>query len=224
MAGFEKVNGKVVKGRVGQGEWIAARRGAMLGYTGDVQFSPLAGQHGAGAMGGLGGVGGMVGRKLAGEGASMMSAQGGGEVWYGFAGLHHHIVDSGNELVVADSDRVLCHDGNLQTSIVFLGSQGGIKGAVRGAMTGQGLFTTQFSGFGQVVLLAHGGVFEIPITPQSQVAVDPQAYVAHKGAVTVDISAKVGWRDAVGKGSGEAFQLKLSGTGTVYVQASEQKL
>ncbi len=38
------------------------------------------------------------------------------------------------------------------------------------------------------------------------------------------MSASVGWRDAVGRGSGEAIQLKLSGDGTVYVQASEQKL
>lgn len=28
----------------------------------------------------------------------------------------------------------------------------------------------------------------------------------------------------VGRGSGEAFQLELSGSGTVYVQASEEKL
>ena len=32
------------------------------------------------------------------------------------------------------------------------------------------------------------------------------------------------WRDMVGRGSGEAFQLELSGNGAVYVQASEEKL
>jgi uncharacterized protein (AIM24 family) len=56
------------------------------------------------------------------------------------------------------------------------------------------------------------------------VSVDPQAYVAHVGQVTVDIAASLGWRDAVGKGSGEAIQLKCTGNGTVYVQASEQKI
>ncbi len=40
----------------------------------------------------------------------------------------------------------------------------------------------------------------------------------------VDIAVSVGWRDAVGRGSGEAIQLKLTGSGTVYVQASEQKI
>ena len=38
------------------------------------------------------------------------------------------------------------------------------------------------------------------------------------------LSAALGWRDLVGRGSGEAFQLELSGNGTVYVQASEEKL
>ena len=55
-------------------------------------------------------------------------------------------------------------------------------------------------------------------------AVDPQAYVGHVGQLNVDIAASVGWRDAVGRGSGEAIQLKLTGYGTVYVQASEQKI
>jgi uncharacterized protein (AIM24 family) len=55
------------------------------------------------------------------------------------------------------------------------------------------------------------------------VVVDPQAYVCHRGTLTVDISANVGWRDAVGRGSGEAVQLAIGGAGTVWVQASEQK-
>ena len=48
--------------------------------------------------------------------------------------------------------------------------------------------------------------------------------VGHVGQLNVDISASVGWRDAVGRGSGEAIQLKPTGYGTVYVQASEQKI
>ena len=54
--------------------------------------------------------------------------------------------------------------------------------------------------------------------------VDPQAFVAHVGQVNADISMNAGWRDAVGRGAGEGIQLKITGTGTVYVQASEQKI
>ena len=58
---------------------------------------------------------------------------------------------------------------------------------------------------------------------QQPVGVDPQAYVASVGQLSVDLKARLGWRDAVGKGSGEAFQLQVTGSGTVYVQASEKK-
>lgn len=145
---IEKVNSKVVKAVLTPGAVVLARRGAMLFYTGDVQFRPHTAGGGAGAgMGGVGGLVGMAGRAMAGESVPLMAAQvsgvsGHGEVHYGHAGLH---------------------------------------------------------------------------------VVDPQAYVGHLGTLQVDVSASAGWRDTVGKGSGEAVQLKVSGHGTVFVQASEQK-
>lgn len=227
---IEKVNSKVVKAVLTPGAVVLARRGAMLFYTGDVQFRPHTAGGGPGAgMGGVSGLVGMAGRAMAGESVPLMAAQvsgvsGDGEVHYGHAGLHVQVIAlDGSGLLSVEADRLLAHDGNLSTSVVFLGQQGGIRGAVRGAMTGQGLFTTQVSGQGSVALLSHGGSFEVAVTPDRPVVVDPQAYVGHLGTLQVDVSASVGWRDAVGKGSGEAVQLKVSGHGTVFVQASEQK-
>lgn len=224
---IEKVNSKVVKAVLDPGQAVLARRGAMLFYTGDVQFQPHSGGGAPGmGMGGMGGIVGMAGRAMAGESVPMMvaQAQGGGEVHYGHAGLHVQVIQlDGSMNLSVEADRLLAHDAHLQTSVVFLGQQGGIRGAVRGAMTGQGLFTTQVSGQGSVAVLSHGGSFEIAVGQGQQVVVDPQAYVGHVGNLQVDVSASVGWRDAVGKGSGEAIQLKISGQGTVFVQASEQK-
>ena len=56
---------------------------------------------------------------------------------------------------------------------------------MRGAATGQGLFTTQLHGVGSVAMLSHGGTICIPVDGSRQVAVDPQAYVAHVGQVQV---------------------------------------
>jgi uncharacterized protein (AIM24 family) len=200
----------------------------MLFYTGPVQFSPHSGAGapggGMGGRGGLGGVAGMAGRAMQGEHVAMMAAHGSGEVYYGHAGLHVTVVDmSGGGMLTVEADRLLAHDYSLQSSVVFLGSQGGVRGAVRGAVTGQGLFTSQLTGSGFVAVLSHGGTIELPVQQGRPTVVDPQAYVGHTGQVTVDVSASVGWRDAVGKGSGEAVQLKLTGQGTVYVQASEKK-
>ncbi|KAA0924372.1 AIM24 family protein [Rhodococcus sp. IEGM 1401] len=222
---LELVNSKVVKSVLTPNQNVLARRGSMLYYTGDVRFIPHSMGGGAGAMPGMGGVAGMAGRMMAGEHVAMMAAEGQGEVFYGHAGLYIEVIHlDGSSMLTVEADRLLVHDGYLQSSIVALTSQGGVRGAVRGAMTGQGLFTTQLTGQGSVAVLSHGGATPLQIGPDHpQVVVDPQAYVCHIGNINVDVSANVGWRDAVGKGSGEAIQLKMTGMGTVWVQASEQK-
>lgn len=214
---FEQINPKVVAAGVAPGREVLARRGAMLAYTGDVGFSPV--------HTGSGGVGGMAGRVLAGEQVAMMVAQGSGTVHYGFRGLYVTIIElDGSGPLSVEADRLVAHDAALQSTVVFLGQQGGIRGAVRGAVSGQGLFTTQLHGFGSVAVLSHGGTVALPVEPGRATTVDPQAYVAHVGQVSADIAVNASWRDAVGRGSGEAIQLKMTGTGTVYVQASEQKI
>ncbi|MDT9593215.1 AIM24 family protein [Nocardioides zeae] len=210
---YEVVNAKVVRVNVTQASPVLARRGAMLGYSGEVAFRPVAGQGQ--------GVGGMVGAAMSGESNRMMVAEGNGTVLYGFRGLYVTVVDLTGDSLVVEADRLLAHDGNLQTSIEMVG-QGGVRQMARGAMTGQGLFTTRVSGHGTVALLSHGGTFPLQLAGE-QVGVDPQAYVAHTGALQVDLKASVGMRDLIGRGSGEAFQLHVSGHGTVYVQASEEK-
>ncbi|MEH6796647.1 MAG: AIM24 family protein [Rhodococcus sp. (in: high G+C Gram-positive bacteria)] len=222
---LELVNSKVVKSVLAPNQNVLARRGAMLYYTGDVRFVPHSMGGSAGAMPGMGGVAGRAGRMMAGEHVAMMAAEGQGEVFYGHAGLYIEVIHlDGSSMLTVEADRLLVHDGYLQSSIVALTSQGGVRGAVRGAMTGQGLFTTQLTGQGSVAVLSHGGATPLQVGPDHpQVVVDPQAYVCHIGNINVEISANVGWRDAVGKGSGEAIQLKMTGMGTVWVQASEQK-
>lgn len=210
---FDQVNSKVVRASVSAAAPVLARRGAMLGYSGRVGFRPVAGQGR--------GVAGMVGAALAGESSPMMATEGQGEVYYGFRGLHVTVLQLTGETLTVEADRLLAHDANLQTGVEFIG-QGGVRAAVRGAVTGQGLFTTKVSGHGAVALLSHGGSIALQVTGEP-VSVDPQAYVGHVGPLGVELSAKVGLRDVVGRGSGEAFQLKVSGQGTVYVQASEQK-
>jgi uncharacterized protein (AIM24 family) len=215
---FEAVNSKVVRARVSPQTPVLARRGAMLGYSGQVAFRPVAGQ---GLGSGRQGVGGFVGAALTGESNPMMATEGSGEVLYGYRGLHTTVLElDGMAPLVCEADRLLAHDATLQTSVAFLGS-GGVRQAVGGAMTGQGLFTTNVHGRGAVALLSHGGAF--PLQVNGTVGVDPQAYVGHVGQLSVDLQAKVGLREMVGRGSGEAFQLRITGTGTVYVQASEQK-
>ncbi|GGN47702.1 hypothetical protein GCM10012285_33730 [Streptomyces kronopolitis] len=214
---FTALNSRMVEARIGPGQRLYSQRGAMLAYRGEVAFTPD-------IQGGRGGVGSMIGRRIAGEATPLMTVEGTGTVMFGHGGHHVHAVDLTGETLYVEADRLLAFDGSLQQGTMFMGSQGGVMGMVRGQVTGQGLFTTTLKGVGSVAVMAHGGVIELPIGPQRPVHVDPQAYVAHRGEVRNKLSTALGWRDMVGRGSGEAFQLELSGQGTVYVQASEEKL
>lgn len=216
MAQLEKLNGKMVSAQITPGEQVFARKGAMLSYTGEVNFIPS-------TTGGAG-IGGFVGRVVAGENVPLMIAQGHGNVLFGHGGYQVKIIqlDGINSLTV-EADKLLIYDGTLTAGTQVLSQNGGVRALAQGAITGQGLCTTVLSGVGNAVVMSHGPVFEIPVGG-GVVAVDPQAYIGHTGAVDVKLEANVSWRDAVGKGSGEAFQLKMSGNGTVYVQASERKI
>ncbi|MEU9060583.1 AIM24 family protein [Streptomyces sp. NPDC048430] len=214
---FREINSKMVEAVVGPGRALYSQRGAMLAYRGDVSFTPN-------IQGGQGGLGSMIGRRVANEATPLMTVEGNGTVMFGHGGHHIQVIDLAGDTLYVEADRLLAFDGTLQQGTMFMGSQGGVMGMVRGQVTGQGLFTTTLTGHGAVAVMAHGGVIELPITPGRPVHVDPQAYVAHHGDVTNKLSTALGWRDMVGRGSGEAFQLELSGNGAVYVQASEEKL
>lgn len=214
---FREINSKMVEATVLPGQRLFSQRGAMLAYQGEVSFTPN-------IQGGQGGIMSMIGRRVANEATPLMSVEGSGTVLFGHGGHHVQVINLTGDTLYVEADRLLAFEGTLQQGTMFMGSQGGVMGMVRGQVTGQGLFTTTLKGHGSVAVMAHGGVFEIPIGPQHPVHVDPQAYVAHHGDVRNKLSTALGWREMVGRGSGEAFQLELSGNGTVYVQASEEKL
>ncbi|MFB6841540.1 AIM24 family protein [Streptomyces sp. NPDC056361] len=214
---FREINSKMVEATVIPGQRMFSQRGAMLAYRGDVTFTPN-------MAGGQGGLMSMIGRRVAGEATPLMTVEGSGTVMFGHGGHHIQVIALTGDTLYVEADRLLAFDGTLEQGTMFMGSQGGVMGMVRGQVTGQGLFTTTLKGHGSVAVMAHGGVIQLPINPGSPVHVDPQAYVAHHGDVHNKLSTALGWRDMVGRGSGEAFQLELSGSGAVYVQASEEKL
>lgn len=214
---FREINSKMVEATVVPGQKMFSQRGAMLAYRGEVAFTPN-------IQGGQGGMRSMIGRRLANEATPLMTVEGNGTVMFGHGGHHIHVINLAGDTLYVEADRLLAFDGTLQQGTMFMGSQGGVMGMVRGQVTGQGLFTTTLQGHGAVAVMAHGGVIELPIAPGRDVHVDPQAYVAHHGDVRNKLSTALGWREMVGRGSGEGFQLELSGNGAVYVQASEEKL
>lgn len=224
---WELVNAKMLRADLAGGP-ILSRRGAMLAYHGDVHFTPKFSMSG--------GMGGFVGRMIAGEQVPMMEVTGSGSVLFGHAGTQVTLQHLENDQLTVEADRLLAFPASMSAGTVMLGGSGGggggggglrgaLMGAARSVATGQGLATTVLTGRGPVAMISHGPVFELTVSPGgAPVSVDPQAYVGHRGGVDVRFASSAGFRDLTGRGSGEAFQLQCTGQGTVYVQASEEKI
>ncbi|WP_312437836.1 AIM24 family protein [Janthinobacterium sp.] len=213
MPVYQQINEKMLEVKLSNEE-VFARKGAMVSYQGEVQFSRsfLAGQ----------GVQSLAMRAVTNEGYAMMAAKGSGSVYYAHAGLFVTIIPVRGETLYVESDTLLAFDARLTAGTMFLGNQGGIQGVVRGAVSGQGLFTTTLQGTGEVAILSDGNTIGLPVTPDVPVFVDPQAYIGHTGQLSSSIVTDLNWKTFVGQASGESYQVKFMGQGTVYIQASER--
>jgi uncharacterized protein (AIM24 family) len=114
-----------------------------------------------------------------------------------------------------ESQQLLLVSGNLRTDVRFSG--------LRGAASGQGLFTTTVTGQGQVALLSAGGpLIGLEVSPQYPLVVDPDAFVAARGQLNQSFVTDVSWTSVLGEGGGEAFSLRWDGNGVVYIQPEER--
>ncbi|MEN9864667.1 MAG: hypothetical protein RL748_257, partial [Pseudomonadota bacterium] len=155
MPVYNQINEKLVEVSL-NGEQVFAKKGAMIAYQGEVLFSRsfLAG----------GGVQDLAMRAATSEGYALMVAKGSGKVYYGHNGLFVTIVALNNEMLYVESDSLLAFDERLRTGTMFLGNQGGVQGVLRGAVSGQGLFTSTLQGTGEVAILSDGNAIGLSVT------------------------------------------------------------
>lgn len=207
MARLIQTHKKVIEAQV-NGTSFKALTGAMVAYEGNVTFKNAGFGGGSGMLAGLK-------QRVTGEALSLMECTGQGRVFLAVNAQNVTIIDINNEQLQVESRQLLALAGNLQTNVTFTG--------LRGASSGQGLFTTVVSGQGQVALLSAGGpLIHLEVTPQYPLVVDPDAFVCAKGQMQQSFITDVSWRTAVGQGSGEAFSLRWEGQGLVSIQPAER--
>ncbi len=212
MPRYEQENAKMIRVTLAN-EVAFAKVGAMVAFSGEISFQRafLAG----------GGVQALAMRQVTNEGLKMMAAQGTGTVYYGCDGLHVTIIPLQNDTLYVEGSSVLAFDTRLNAGTSFLGN-GGVASFVSGMATGQGLFTSTFGGTGEVAVLSDGKLIGLDVRADRPIFVDPQAYVGHRGQLTSNIHTDVGWKSLLGQTSGESYQLRFQGVGTVFIQASER--
>ena len=191
-----------------QGDTVRAISGSMVAYEGNVQFKSAGMGGGDGLMAGLK-------RRATGESLKLMECTGHGVVYLAVNAQDVTLVDLNNETLQVESQQLLVISGQLRTDIKFSG--------LRGAATGQGLFTTTVTGQGQVALLSAGGpLIGLEVSGQYPLVVDPDAFVAARGQLNQSFVTDVSWASVMGEGSGEPFSLRWDGQGVVYIQPAER--
>ena len=179
----------------------------MVAYDGQIKFDKV-------ILGGEG-VFGALKRKAGGESFDLMSANGTGTVYFAHQAAEILLLGLENEKIWVESRSLLAMDSKLKTNTVFAG--------LRGATSGQGLFTTTIEGSGNVAILSHGTPLELEAGPAFPLCVDPDAFLGYAGNLTQEFIFDINWKTFAGQGSGESFQMKFSGSGTVYIQPNERK-
>jgi uncharacterized protein (AIM24 family) len=200
--GLRLQNSKMLKVEL-NGE-VMARRGAMVGYQGQVQFQAL----------GAGGVGKWLKSKVTGEGVPIMKMTGRGDVFLANEAQDIYLIDlEGNDALSINGANVLAFESTLQYDIKMVQGMGMLSSA--------GLFNCVFTGQGRIAITTHG----TPVVVQ----VDQPTYADPQAAVCWSASLQTGFHRAeqlglgmlVGRTTGEAFTMSFAGQGFVVIQPSE---
>lgn len=206
MTSFRLKNDRLLEVAL-QNEKVMARAGAMVAYEGSIKFEKA-------VLGGEGLLGALK-RKVTHEGVDLMVTNGSGTVYFAHQAREISILSLKGEKMVIESSSILALDQGLKTNVAFAG--------LRGATSGQGLFTTTVEGIGNVAILSDGNILMLEVNSSYPLFVDPDAFIGYKGNVRQEFVFDVNWKTMIGEASGESYQLKFTGSGIVYVQPSERK-
>ncbi|WP_028655521.1 AIM24 family protein [Nocardioides sp. J54] len=189
------------------GETIRAASGSMVAYTGNVDFKHA-------GMGGGGGLKAALKQKVSGESIKLMECSGTGRVTFAQDAMDVSVIDLAGDTLAVESEHILAVTPGLNLDVKFAGLQG--------MTSGQGLATTTVTGHGQVAILSDGPIIALAVQPGVPVVVDPDAFVASFGQMTMNLVSGISWKSVIGEGSGEPFSLRFDGAGTVLVQPAER--
>jgi uncharacterized protein (AIM24 family) len=181
---------------------VMAKNGSMVAYQGDVHF-----EHKGGGLGRL------LKKAATGEQLRLMEASGTGELFLANQAMLVHVLSLQDDSVTVNGENILA----FQTSIDWDVTR--VKGGTAGVLAG-GLFNIHLRGTGLVALVSDGEPVKLDVSEAPTFA-DPQAAIAWSGGVQTNLRTDVQAKSLIGLGSGESFQLALSGQGWVLVQPSE---
>jgi uncharacterized protein (AIM24 family) len=184
---------------------VMAKNGAMVAYQGDVHF-----EHKGGGLSRL------LKKAATGEQLRLMEASGTGELFLASHAMLVHVLRLQDDSVTVSGENILAFQTGIDWDVTR------VKGGTAGVLAG-GLFNIHLRGTGLVALVSDGEPVKLDVAEAPTFA-DPQAAIAWSGGVQTNLRTDVQAKSLIGLGSGESFQLGLSGTGWVLVQPSEGRV
>jgi uncharacterized protein (AIM24 family) len=181
---------------------VMAKNGSMVAYQGDVHF-----EHKGGGLGRL------LKKAATGEQLRLMEASGSGELFLASHAMLVHVLRLQDDSVTVNGENILAFQEGIEWDVTR------VKGGTAGVLAG-GLFNIHLRGTGLVALVSDGEPVRLDVSEAPTFA-DPQAAIAWSGGVQTNLRTDVQAKSLIGLGSGESFQLGLSGQGWVLVQPSE---
>ncbi|MDZ4171170.1 MAG: AIM24 family protein [Methanobacteriaceae archaeon] len=183
--------------------WV--KRGSMIAYAGDIKFKKQSSMEG--------GVSKFLKKAVTGEGASMMAAEGYGNLYLADDGKKIAILNLENEKIYVNGNDVMAFQDTINWDISMMNTAGSMAG---------NLFNIKLQGTGMVAITTHYTPLTLIVTPERPVYTDPNATVAWSENLKPEIKTDINLKSLTGRGSGEEFQMKFQGDGFVVVQPFEE--
>ncbi len=198
---FSLQNKKMLRVDMRYGE-VLAKTGSMVAYQGDVRFAKQSS-----------GLGRMFKSAVSGEGVSMMTCSGQGDLFLADDNREVQIMYLQDDAISVNGNNVLAFSSSIQWDIHRIQARGA-------AMTG-GLYNVALRGTGYVAVTTKGDPVALDVA-SSPTFGDAQAVVMWTNGVRMDVRVDTGGIGSMLRGgTGELLQMAFSGQGYVLVQPSE---
>jgi uncharacterized protein (AIM24 family) len=199
---FVLQNKKLLKVSMAYGP-VLARGGTMVAYQGDVRFTNR----------GSGGLNKLIKSKVTGEGVSVMTCEGSGELFLADHASEIQVLYLENDEISVNGRSVLAFSSSIDWDIHRI--------QARGAMTTGGLHNVSLRGTGYVAITTKGEPVAFDVASAPTFA-DADAVVLWTAGVRMDLKIDTGGLGSVMRGgTGELVQMAFSGQGHVVVQPAE---
>ena len=195
---FTLQNSSMLKVKL-ENDGIQAKLGSMVAYQGDVRFEHKGG-----------GLGRFFKKALTGEGTTLMTAAGTGEIFLAHDKRKIMILDLDNERMTVNGDNILAFEPGIDWDIQRVEGAGRLAG---------GAFNVVLEGTGKVAVTSDGD--PVLLDTSTPTFADPDSAVAWSGGVRTSVRSDVSFKTFIGRGSGETFQIGFEGPGWVLIQPSE---